>query len=172
MDKITTKVLPDGKIDYQDVLSRIFKHAEDDLALFHDLSVLEFYQKDRKIYVKTFEEGGDSESFKVGLSGSQSLSTDGKIVDGAVRVRLPFAVHPKFISELDCVDKKQPCSFDSLSENEFPILFSVKNAAKGATQVASFKSGVVNGLKHGNVLQGTKWVTGMLEGEVVINDCH
>ncbi|MBU1907239.1 N-6 DNA methylase [Patescibacteria group bacterium] len=42
-----------------DVLSKIFKNPEDDLALFDDLHVLEFYydEKDR-VYVKTLEHNG------------------------------------------------------------------------------------------------------------------
>jgi len=42
-----------------DVLSKIFKNPEDDLALFEDLHVLEFYtdEKDR-VYVKTLEHNG------------------------------------------------------------------------------------------------------------------
>jgi type I restriction enzyme M protein len=46
-------------ITSQDVLSKIFKNPEDDLALFEDLHVLEFYtdEKDR-VYVKTLEHNG------------------------------------------------------------------------------------------------------------------
>lgn len=46
-------------ISSQDVLSKIFKNPEDDLALFEDLYVLEFYadEKDR-VYVKTLEHNG------------------------------------------------------------------------------------------------------------------
>ena len=46
-------------ISSQDVLSKIFKNPEDDLALFENLHVLEFYtdEKDR-VYVKTLEHNG------------------------------------------------------------------------------------------------------------------
>ena len=47
------------KISSIDVLSKIFKNPEDDLALFENLHVLEFYtdEKDR-VYVKTLEHNG------------------------------------------------------------------------------------------------------------------
>ena len=41
------------------ILSKIFKNPEDDLALFDDLSVLEFYDDEKgRVYVKTFEHNG------------------------------------------------------------------------------------------------------------------
>lgn len=42
------------------ILSKIFSNLEDDLALFDDLSVLEFYEDDKKrVLLKTFEHNGN-----------------------------------------------------------------------------------------------------------------
>jgi type I restriction enzyme M protein len=41
------------------ILSKIFKNPEDDLALFDDLSVLKFYDDEKgRVYIKTFEHNG------------------------------------------------------------------------------------------------------------------
>src|SRR3989339_1728593 len=41
------------------ILSKIFKNPEDDLALFDDLGVLEFYEDEKgRVYVKTLEHNG------------------------------------------------------------------------------------------------------------------
>ncbi len=46
-------------ISSQVVLSKIFKNPEDDLALFEDLEVLEFYEDEKeRVYVKTLEHNG------------------------------------------------------------------------------------------------------------------
>jgi len=53
-----------------EVLSKIFKNPEDDLVLFGDLDVLEFYEDDKKhVLVKTFEHNGKD---KVVLSDKKS----------------------------------------------------------------------------------------------------
>ena len=56
--------------DFLGVLSHIFKEPEDDLALFDDLSVVEFYEDKGKIYVKTFEEGGKDKQVWNGTKGA------------------------------------------------------------------------------------------------------
>lgn len=46
-------------ISAKDILSKIFKNPEDDLALFKNLNVLEFYEDEKsRVYVKTLEYNG------------------------------------------------------------------------------------------------------------------
>jgi hypothetical protein len=46
-------------MDTLEILSKIFKNPEDDLALFADLDVLEFFEDDKgRVLVKTFEYNG------------------------------------------------------------------------------------------------------------------
>ena len=43
-----------------EILSKIFKNPEDDLALFKNLNVLEFYEDEKsRVYVKTLEYNGN-----------------------------------------------------------------------------------------------------------------
>jgi len=56
--------------DSLDVLSHIFKEPEDDLALFDDLYVLEFFEQNGKIYLRSFEEGGKDKQVWNGTKGA------------------------------------------------------------------------------------------------------